>query len=101
MPQGDPKPSAELAAGTVRRCLTARSGPQRQQRKGTLRVQTPLERSLKARAAAHAKWSRTDAKEGSAAARRAFRTRFENQVDPGRTLPPGERARRADHAMWA
>ena len=64
-------------------------------------MQTPAERSLQARAAAHAKWSRTDPKEGSARARRAFYKRFENQVDPDRVLPPAQRARRADHARRA
>lgn len=64
-------------------------------------MQTPAERSLQARAAAHAKWSRTDSREGTVAARRGFLTRFENEVDPDRSLPPAERARRAEHARRA
>ncbi len=62
---------------------------------------TPSQRSLHARLAAHSKWASTDATEGTAPARRAFLDRFEHEVDPDGTLPPAERARRAEHARKA
>ncbi len=62
---------------------------------------TPSRRSLHARLAAHSKWASTDAIEGTAPARRAFLDRFEREVDPDGTLPPAERARRAEHARRA
>jgi hypothetical protein len=62
---------------------------------------TPEQRALAARIAAHSKWATTDATEGTAAARAAFLDRFQREVDPDGTLPPAERARRAEHARKA
>lgn len=61
----------------------------------------PTERALLARLAAHTKWATTDRTAGTAAARQAFRDRFERQVDPDGTLDPAERARRAESARKA
>lgn len=60
-------------------------------------MMTPAERSLRARAGAHALHAQggTSTKAGTT----AFLARFERQVDPGGTLAPEERARRADHAL--
>ena len=53
-------------------------------------------RRLDAERAAHASWANTrDRTARTAPARRAFDLRFEDQVDPDRTLTPEERARRA------
>ena len=63
---------------------------------------TPEQRALVAKIAAHEKWARTaDPSAATAAARAAFLDRFERQVDPDGTLPPAERARRAEHARKA
>lgn len=62
---------------------------------------SPAERVLRARAAAHTKWSQTDAVAGTAAARAAFLAGFERQVDPDGSLDPAERQRRAEHARKA
>ena len=58
---------------------------------------TPAQRSLRARAAAYALHATggTSTKAGTA----AFLARFERQVDPDGTLPPNERARRAQYAL--
>jgi hypothetical protein len=62
----------------------------------------PIERKLQAQAAVHQSWANTpDRTARTAAARRAADRRFEDQVDPERTLPPSERARRAEHARKA
>lgn len=60
---------------------------------------TPSERSLRARAAAHALHAQggTSTKAGTA----AFLGRFERQVDPEGVLEPAERSRRAGHALKA
>lgn len=60
---------------------------------------TPEQRSLRARAGAHALHAMggTSTKAGTA----AFMARFERQVDPDGSLPPDERARRAAHARKA
>ena len=57
---------------------------------------TPGERTLRARVAAHALHAQggTSTSAGTA----AFLARFERQVDPDGVLPPGERAKRAEHA---
>ena len=57
---------------------------------------TPSQRSLRARAAAHALHANggTSTHAGTA----AFLSRFERQVDPEGILLPEERARRAAHA---
>jgi len=63
---------------------------------------TPEQRSLRARIAAHSKWAKTpDPAAATAAARQAALDRFERQVDPDGTMPPAERARRAEHARKA
>ncbi len=63
---------------------------------------TPSERSLRARAAAHASWANTaDPSARTAPARRAALDRFEREVDPDGTLSPAERRRRAEHLRKA
>ena len=52
-------------------------------------------RSNAASIAALTKWGHTDAKAGTAAARKAFLDRFEREADPDLVLDPDERARRA------
>jgi hypothetical protein len=65
-------------------------------------IGTQAERTLRARFAAHASWANTEDRAArTRKARDAFEKRFENQVDPDRTLPPDERARRAEHAKKA
>jgi hypothetical protein len=60
---------------------------------------TPAQRSLLARAAAHASWAKTtDRAARTAAARRAALARFERQVDPDGVLEPDERQRLAESA---
>jgi len=62
----------------------------------------PSDRALIARLAAHEKWAKTaDPSAATAAARQAFADRFERQVDPDSTMPPAERARRAEHVRRA
>lgn len=62
---------------------------------------TPEQRALRARIAAHTRWSRQDPREGTAAARAAFQDRFEREVDPRGDLPRAERLRRAESARKA
>ena len=63
---------------------------------------TPSERTLRARAAVHASWANTsDPSARTEPARRSFLARFEDEVDPDRTLPEAERIRRAEHARKA
>jgi hypothetical protein len=63
---------------------------------------TASERSLHAAIAAHESWAKTpDRAARTAPARAAMLARFETQVDPDGTLPPNERARRAEHARRA
>jgi hypothetical protein len=62
---------------------------------------SPAERALRARLAAHAMHARNDARQTSAKGRAAFLARFEAEVDPGGTLAPEERRRRAEHARRA
>ena len=62
---------------------------------------TPAERSLHARLAAYTLHSQVDAREHTAPARRAFLSRFEDQVDPDRLLTEAERLRRAEAAKRA
>lgn len=56
------------------------------------------ERSLRARAGAHAVHAKHDSRTLTQPARDAFLARFEDEVDPERTLPDAERRRRAIHA---
>ena len=63
---------------------------------------SPQERKLRAAIAAHQSWANTEDRSArTASAREAFHKRFEDQVDPDRTLPPAERRRRAEHARKA
>jgi hypothetical protein len=62
----------------------------------------PADRSLIASIGAHASWARTaDPAARTANARAAFNDSFERQADPDGTLPPAERARRAEHLRKA
>ncbi|MDN5918674.1 MAG: hypothetical protein L0I76_26855 [Pseudonocardia sp.] len=62
---------------------------------------TPEQRTLRARIAANARWSREDPARQGAILRRGFADKFEREVDPDGTLPPAERARRAKNAQRA
>lgn len=63
---------------------------------------TPAQRRLRSSAAAHASWAATtDRSARTAPARAAALRRFEDQVDPDRTLPPAEREQRALSARRA
>ncbi len=62
---------------------------------------TPEQRSLRARIAAHTKWAHADPVAGTAPARHAFLSRFEDEVDPEGILSESERRRRAEHAKKA
>lgn len=63
---------------------------------------TQSERALSASVAAHSRWAGCqDRAAATEPARRAALERFEQQVDPDATLPPAERARRAEHARKA
>jgi hypothetical protein len=65
-------------------------------------IPTPSERTLIARIAASESWSHTpDRSARTAPARAALLAKFETQVDPEGSLPPGERAIRAEHARKA
>lgn len=67
-------------------------------RKVSFAMPSSDDRSRLARHAATLRWAQDDPYEGTKAARSAFLARFENQVDPDRTLDPAERARRAEAA---
>ncbi len=62
---------------------------------------SPEERSLRAKLAAHSLHAHADSRDLTKAAREAFRSQFEREVDPDGTLDPAERARRAEHARKA
>lgn len=62
---------------------------------------TPSERVMRARMAAYMLHARSDPRETTKAARRAFNQRFVDQVDPDRRLPDHERRRRAEAARRA
>jgi hypothetical protein len=62
---------------------------------------TPEQRSMRARLAALARWSKEDPADQMKIARARFDERFEKQVDPDCILPPEERARRAAAARKA
>lgn len=63
---------------------------------------THEERKLAARIAAHDRWARVpDRAAATAPARAALMAKFERQVDPDGSLPPDERAKRAEHARKA
>ena len=60
------------------------------------------QRRLQAQLGAHESWARTaDPTARTAPAREAFIRKFEDQVDPDRTLDPADRSRRAEHARKA
>lgn len=59
-------------------------------------------RSLASSIAAHESWANTpDRAARTAPARAALMAKFEREVDPDGTLPPDERARRAEHKRKA
>src|SRR5688572_17958262 len=58
-------------------------------------------RSAQARLAAHSLHALKDSTCLTTNARSSFLARFEREVDPTMTLPPAERARRAEHAKKA
>jgi hypothetical protein len=61
-----------------------------------------VSKDINARIAAEISWAHTaDRSARTRPAREAFLRRFENQVDPGGTLPPEERRQRAEHAKRA
>lgn len=62
---------------------------------------SPEERSLRARLAAHKRWSKDDPRKATEPARQAALRRFEVEVDPDGVLPEAERSRRAEHARKA
>lgn len=63
---------------------------------------TPDERALRSRIAAAERWAHEpDRRAATKPARDGFLARFEDQVDPERTLDPAERARRAESARKA
>ena len=62
----------------------------------------PAQRILRAKVAAHRSWANTeDRAKRTAPARTAMMARFEKEVDSDGTLPPGERAKRAESAKKA
>ena len=62
---------------------------------------TPDEIALRSRLGGLSKAARYDGREGTEAARRAFRERFLTEVDPENVLDPDERERRAAAARSA
>jgi hypothetical protein len=63
---------------------------------------TPAERRVASQASAHQSWADTDDWSArTAPARKAAEDRFLRQVDPDGTLPPAERAKRAEQARLA
>jgi hypothetical protein len=69
-------------------------------RKGLSEI-TPIERRLRAQQAANTRWSREDPTEQGRKMRAGLDQKFLNEVDPDRTLPEAERARRAENARKA
>jgi hypothetical protein len=60
------------------------------------------EASLRGRLAAFESWAKTDNRSArTAPGRAALLAKFEKQVDPDGTLPPAERARRAEYVRRA
>lgn len=63
---------------------------------------TPEQRVMRARIAAHTRWSTTGNRSAATEpARRAFADRWERLVDPDGVLDPDERAQRAENAKKA
>ena len=61
----------------------------------------PSEASLRGKIGAHELHARYDSRQITENARSAFLSGFERRVDPDGSLPPAERARRAEHARKA
>lgn len=63
---------------------------------------TPEQRILRARLAAHARWSKVrDRAAENEKARQAFLSRFEREVDPHNAMDPETRAKAAENARAA
>lgn len=62
---------------------------------------TPEQRVMRARLAAHTRWSREDPAEQARKMRAGVMAKFLAEVDPDGSLPPAERERRALHAQAA
>lgn len=62
---------------------------------------SPAERWLRAQIAANTRWSREDPTTNALRAQAGLLAKFEREVDPDATLPPVERARRAESARKA
>jgi hypothetical protein len=60
-------------------------------------AESPAERTLRARAAAHVRWAHeSDRSKATSCARAGLQARFEREVDPDRRLDPIERAKRVE-----
>lgn len=57
---------------------------------------TPEQRAMRARIAAHTRWSKEDPKPAASRGQAGLLARFEREVDPDGVLPPQERRRRAE-----
>lgn len=65
-------------------------------------AESPAERALRARVAAHVRWAHEpDRRAATEAARAGLQARFEQQVDPDGVLDPVELAKRAESARKA
>jgi hypothetical protein len=62
---------------------------------------TPAQRAMRARIAANTRWSQEDPAANAARGQAGLLRKFEDQVDPDRTLPEAERTRRAEAARRA
>jgi hypothetical protein len=67
----------------------------------SLAALTPTQRSQRARIAALTRWSREDPAATAARGQAGLLRKFDDQVDPDRTLPEAERIRRAEAARRA
>lgn len=62
---------------------------------------TPEQRTMRAKIAAHARWSKEDPKPTGPRGQAGLLAKFEREVDPTNELPPEERRRRAESARRA
>lgn len=62
---------------------------------------TPEQRTIRARIAAHTRWSREDPAATAARAQAGLMDKFRREVDPNNELPEAERERRAEAARRA
>jgi hypothetical protein len=62
---------------------------------------TPSERRIRAQIAANSRWAHEDPTVNALRGQAGLDARFEREVDPDGTLPPAERARRAENAKRA